>query len=41
MGKLHADHLPIILPSATELAAHEAWMAQFEQKNAKKCLFEQ
>ena len=41
MASLHGLELPIVLPSATELAAHAAWMAQFEQKNQKKCLFDQ
>ncbi len=41
MGKIHADHLPIVLPSPNEMAAHEAWMAQYQKKNQKKCLFDQ
>lgn len=33
--------LPVILPSAEELAAHEQWMAQFAEKNGEACLFAQ
>ena len=31
--------LPIILPSPEELAAHNLWIAEFEDKHGKSCLF--
>ena len=31
--------LAVILPSEEELAAHENWIKQFEEKNGKPCLF--
>ncbi|OTG69193.1 DNA polymerase III subunit epsilon [Acinetobacter sp. ANC 4470] len=31
--------LPIILPSAQELDAHETWIKQFEEKHGTACLF--
>ena len=31
--------LPVILPSADELEAHETWVKQFEEKHGTPCLF--
>lgn len=33
--------LPVILPSPEELAAHHRWIAEFEDKHGKPCLFSQ
>ena len=31
--------LPVILPSAAELEAHENWVKQFEEKHGQPCFF--
>ena len=32
-------NLAVILPSEEELAAHENWIKQFEEKHGKPCFF--